>query len=152
MDKARMNTLTLGGKGASHQDIISVVKGGLLIVEWREAHSLEVPPVSLFSAHGDPHTAPLCQVHRFDNPAKPHTDTRTHHSAGWQARSRLQHSARIDGSVTITQPRRVMCLPVARNICSLSNSRGASELSGTSIIMAFPVPEDPWSNHESLWP
>ncbi len=53
----------------THQDIVRVVQGRLLVIKGREAHALEVPPVALLPPHHDPHAAPLRQVQRLDDPA-----------------------------------------------------------------------------------
>ena len=37
------------------QHIVSVVKGRLLIVKWRESHPLKVTSVTLLTTHHDPH-------------------------------------------------------------------------------------------------
>ena len=58
----------LGETREAHQQIVGIVKGGLLIVKGREAHALEVPPISLLAAHHDPHGAPLRHVHGLDDP------------------------------------------------------------------------------------
>ena len=46
-----------------YQDIVRIIKGGLFVVERREAHALEVPAIPLFAPHHDPHGAPLRNVH-----------------------------------------------------------------------------------------
>ena len=47
--------------------VVSVVKRGLLVVERREAHALEVQAVSLLTTHHDPHGAPLSHVHGLNH-------------------------------------------------------------------------------------
>lgn len=54
-------------KGLHLEDIVSVVKRSLFIVEGREPHSLEMPSISLFSSHHNPHSAPLSSENRLDN-------------------------------------------------------------------------------------
>lgn len=46
-------------QGLHVQNVVGVVQGGLLVVEGREAHALEVVPVALLPPHHDPHRAPL---------------------------------------------------------------------------------------------
>jgi hypothetical protein len=41
------------------QYVVGVVQRRLLVVEWRETHALEVPPIALLSSHHDPHRSPL---------------------------------------------------------------------------------------------
>lgn len=45
-----------------YQQVICVVKGGLLIIKRWEPHALEMPSVTLFPPHHDPHGSPLCYV------------------------------------------------------------------------------------------
>ena len=52
-----------GLKGLNIEYIVTIVKGGLLIIKRRESHSLEMTAVTLFSTHHDPHGAPLCGIH-----------------------------------------------------------------------------------------
>ena len=52
----------------SHQQVVCIIQGGLLVIKGREAHALEMPPVTLLTAHHDPHGSPLCHVHRLDDP------------------------------------------------------------------------------------
>mmetsp|Transcript_8139 Transcript_8139/g.19406 ORF Transcript_8139/g.19406 Transcript_8139/m.19406 type:complete len:590 (-) Transcript_8139:14-1783(-) len=56
-----------GFQGLHIQDVVSIVQRRLLVVEGREAHSLEVASVSLLSAHHDPHGTPLSKVHGLDD-------------------------------------------------------------------------------------
>jgi len=51
----------------THQQIVCIVKWGFLIIKGREAHALEMPPVTLLPPHHDPHGAPLCYVHWLDD-------------------------------------------------------------------------------------
>ena len=53
-------------KGA-YQQVVCVVKRGLLIIERGEPHALEMPPVTLLPPHHDPHGSPLCYVHRLND-------------------------------------------------------------------------------------
>ena len=54
-------------KRLAFEDVVAVVEGRLLVVEGREAHALEVTPISLLSPHHDPHRAPLGSVDRLDD-------------------------------------------------------------------------------------
>lgn len=47
------------------QDVLAVVQRRLLVVERREAHPLEVPPVALLAPHRRPHRGPLRHVDRL---------------------------------------------------------------------------------------
>jgi hypothetical protein len=47
--------------------VVAIVKGRLFIVKRRESHSLEMTAVALFSAHHDPHGAPLCGIYRLND-------------------------------------------------------------------------------------
>jgi len=42
-------------QGFHVQDVVGVIQGRFLVVEGREAHSLEVTSVALFATHHDPH-------------------------------------------------------------------------------------------------
>lgn len=48
-------------------DIVPIIKWCLLIIKGRKAHSLEVPAVSFFPPHHDPHGSPLCSVNRLNH-------------------------------------------------------------------------------------
>lgn len=50
-----------------YQQVICVVKRRLLVIKRRKTHPLEVPPVTLFSPHHDPHCSPLCYVNWLDD-------------------------------------------------------------------------------------
>jgi hypothetical protein len=54
-------------KGINIKNIVAVVERGLLVIERRETHSLEVPAVPLLSPHSQPHTTPLRMIHRFND-------------------------------------------------------------------------------------
>jgi hypothetical protein len=56
-----------GLKGLNIEYVVAIVKGRLLIVKRRESHSLEMTAVALFSAHHDPHGAPLRGIDRFND-------------------------------------------------------------------------------------
>mmetsp|Transcript_70723 Transcript_70723/g.165866 ORF Transcript_70723/g.165866 Transcript_70723/m.165866 type:complete len:292 (+) Transcript_70723:6412-7287(+) len=56
-----------GFQGLNVQNVVSIVQGGLLVIERRESHALEVASVSLLTAHHNPHGTPLGQVHGLDN-------------------------------------------------------------------------------------
>mmetsp|Transcript_39335 Transcript_39335/g.83814 ORF Transcript_39335/g.83814 Transcript_39335/m.83814 type:complete len:530 (-) Transcript_39335:36-1625(-) len=49
------------------QDVITIIERRLLIIERREAHSLEVSSVSLLSSHHDPHGTPLGEEDWLDD-------------------------------------------------------------------------------------
>ncbi len=49
------------------ENVVGVVKWGLLIIERGEAHTLEVATISLLSPHHDPHGSPLGDKHRLDD-------------------------------------------------------------------------------------
>lgn len=46
-----------------YQDIVCIVQRRLLVIEWREAHALEMPAITFLAPHHDPHSPPLCSVH-----------------------------------------------------------------------------------------
>jgi hypothetical protein len=54
-------------KGIHIKDIVAIVEWGLLVIERWESHPLEVPAVPLFPTHGQPHAAPLCVIHGFND-------------------------------------------------------------------------------------
>lgn len=51
----------------THRLELTVVERRLFVIEGREAHALEVPPVPLLAPHHDPHRSPLRDVHRLDD-------------------------------------------------------------------------------------
>mmetsp|Transcript_38034 Transcript_38034/g.88957 ORF Transcript_38034/g.88957 Transcript_38034/m.88957 type:complete len:219 (-) Transcript_38034:572-1228(-) len=54
-------------QGLDIQHVIAIIQRRLLIIEGREAHSLEVSSVSLLSSHHDPHGSPLGHVDRLND-------------------------------------------------------------------------------------
>mmetsp|Transcript_8730 Transcript_8730/g.18588 ORF Transcript_8730/g.18588 Transcript_8730/m.18588 type:complete len:335 (-) Transcript_8730:298-1302(-) len=50
------------------QDVVSIVQWGLLVIEGRKAHALEVATVALLAPHHNPHRTPLSCVHWLDHP------------------------------------------------------------------------------------
>jgi len=54
-------------KGIHIKNVVAVVEGGLLVIERRESHSLKMPAVPLLPPHSQPHAAPLCMVHGFND-------------------------------------------------------------------------------------
>ena len=49
------------------KNVVTVIKRGLFVVEGWETHSFKMASVAFFSAHHDPHGAPLGCVDRLDN-------------------------------------------------------------------------------------
>mmetsp|Transcript_26458 Transcript_26458/g.83860 ORF Transcript_26458/g.83860 Transcript_26458/m.83860 type:complete len:710 (-) Transcript_26458:29-2158(-) len=56
-----------GLKRLDIKHVVSIIQRRLLVIERREAHSLEVAPVTLLTPHHDPHGPPLGQVHRLND-------------------------------------------------------------------------------------
>ena len=49
------------------QYVVSIVEGRFFIIKGRKSNSLEMPSISLFSSHHDPHGAPLGLVYWLNN-------------------------------------------------------------------------------------
>src|SRR6266404_8392898 len=56
-----------GFKGVHVKNVVAIVERGLLVIERREPHSLEMPAVPLLPPHSQPHAAPLRMIHRFND-------------------------------------------------------------------------------------
>jgi hypothetical protein len=52
-----------GLEGLHIEQVVAIIKRRLLIIERWKSHTPEVPTVTLFSAHHDPHGAPLRHIY-----------------------------------------------------------------------------------------